>query len=87
MFFGEVCEISKNTFFTEHLRTTASRTFNLVAKCFNFYLLVFNVQKKKKENMKLKKLNCQLKYKNISTNVNFDLVPFGALTIEIQLFI
>ena len=24
-FFGEFCKISKNTFFTEHLRTTASK--------------------------------------------------------------
>ena len=38
MFFGEFCEIFKNTFFTEHLWTIASET-SSVGKNSNFIIL------------------------------------------------
>ena len=46
VFSCEFCEISKNTFFTEHLRTTASgltqQTHTIISLLFIFVLIIFN---------------------------------------------
>ena len=67
MFSCELCDIFKNTFFTEHLRTTASEPFSIVLKIVD---LLYGVMAPKSaiasQNFyyKVPAYNCKLSIKN-----------------------